>query len=195
MTRKMIATVLMMTVLAGGTAMGAPGREGLDGPGSDPREYRPAPGNMPVPPSPEALLCRMTCQLSLSAEQQTRVRAILVKEHENRALLIKKCAEARKQLRAAEEKQPFDETAFKNIATGKALAEAELDLSRARTRSRINALLTPEQRAKLEKLSPFRGGHGPVPHCADGPGPCHMPPQPCGEPWGQGPGAGNEGER
>jgi hypothetical protein len=192
MKRKMIATILMMTVIAGGTAMGAPSRDSLDRPGNDPRGCRPEPGDMPAPPPPEALLCRMICQLSLSAEQQTRVRAILVKEHENQVSLMKKLAESRKQLRAAEEKQSYDEAAFRNIAMGKALAEVELDVSRARTRSRINALLTPEQQAKAERLP---GGHGPAPRFADGQGPCHMPPPPCNESWGQRPDTGSEGKQ
>jgi hypothetical protein len=190
----MIATVLMMTVIAGGTAMGAPSRDNLDRSANDPRGCRPEPGDMPAPPPPEALLCRMTCQLSLSAEQQTKIRTILVKEGENAASLMKKLAESRKQLRAAEEKLSFDEAAFRNIATGKALAEVELDVSLARTRSRITALLTPEQRAKAEKLAPFPGGHGPAHHFVDGP-PCHMPPPPCGAPREQCPDTGSEGQQ
>lgn len=193
MTRKMIVTVLMMTVIAGGTAIGAPSRDSLDRSGSDPKGCRPEPGEMLPPPAPEALLCRMTCQLSLSAEQQAKIRAILVKENENVATLMKKLGESRKQLRAAEEKQVFDEAAFRSIATGKAQAEVELDVSRARVHSSINALLTPEQRAKAEKLPPFPDGHGPAPRFSDGHGPCHMPPPPCGGPWDQRSDTGNEG--
>lgn len=196
MKRKMLATVLMMTVIAGGTALGAPDRDSIDRPGSDPRIRCPEPGDMPPPPAPEAMLCRMTCQLSLSAEQQTKIRAILVKENESIGPLMKRLAEFRKQLRLAEESSTFDEAAFRSIATRNAQAEVELDVSRARMHSRINALLTPEQRAKGERRSPpFRGGHGPAPHFADGQGPCHMPPPPCGEERGQRPDAGSEGKQ
>ncbi len=189
MKRKLLTSVLLLAVMA---AAGVAGAAGSDGHG--PRGgCCPKPEEVMAPP-PEALLCRMTCRLSLSAEQQTKIRALMVKEKESSSKLLSNLAESRKQLRVVEDSEAFDETAFRNIASKVAQSGVELTVSRARVRSRINALLTPEQRAEAEKFPPpFRGDHGPAPCCADERGPCHMPPPPCGGEWPRHPDAADEG--
>lgn len=191
MTRKLLTSVLLMAVIAAGGAAGAAGGDGHGPCGG----WCPKPGEV-VPPPLEALLGRMACRLSLSAEQQTKIRALLVKEKESSSKLLSNLAESRKQLRVVEESATFDETAFRTIASKVAQSEVELTVSRARVRSRITALLTPEQRAEAEKiLPPLRGGHGPAPCCAEECGPCHMPPPPCGGAWPRHPDAADEGGR
>jgi Spy/CpxP family protein refolding chaperone len=191
MKQKLLTSVLLMAVMAAAGVAGAAGGDGHGPRGA----CCPKPEDMMAPP-PEALLCRMTCRLSLSAEQQTKIRALLVKEKENSSKLLSNLAESLNQLRVVEESATFDETAFRTIASKVAQSEVELTVSRARVRSRINALLTAEQRAEAGKFPPpFRGGHGPVPCCGDECGPCHMPSPPCGGEWPRHPDAADEGGR
>lgn len=191
MKRKLLTSVLLMAVIAAGGVAGAAGGDGHGPCGG----WCPKPGEV-MPPPLEALLGRMACRLSLSAEQQTKIRALLVKEKQNSSKLLSNLAESRKQLRVVEESATFDETAFRTIASKVAQSEVELTVSRARVRSRINALLTPEQRAEAEKFPPpLRGGHGPAPCCAEEWGPCPMPPPPCGGAWPRHPDAADEGGR
>ena len=86
----------------------------------------------------------------------------------------------------------FDEAAIRSFAAKQAQAEVDLTVSKARLRSQVNALLTPEQRVLAEKFPPpFLYGHGPQPMrsedwgprptCGNEEGPGHMPPMPC---WG-----------
>jgi periplasmic protein CpxP/Spy len=110
---------------------------------------------------------RMAQDLGLSETQQKQVKEILKNEHENNAALLGKMGEYRQQLHAAAQAATFDEAAVRAIAAKQAQAEIELTVSRAREQSRIDAVLTAEQRRLRQKL-----------RLPMGPGPGHPPPFP-----------------
>ncbi|RII27178.1 MAG: hypothetical protein CXR31_07965 [Geobacter sp.] len=115
--------------------------------------------------SPEKRLAHMAKKLGLSDAQQGQIKAIFAAEREKSKPLMEKMRDYRQQMRDAAKATPFDEAAVRSVATNRAQTEIELAVSRARVRNQINALLTPEQQAKLEKLRPPRKqGRGIPPH-------------------------------
>jgi len=111
--------------------------------------------------APERHFGRMADVLGLSEAQQEQVKAILQAEREKSAPLRQAMGESQKQLRQAMRAATVDEAAIRSILGNQAQLRAELIISRARTRSQIHALLTPEQRALAEKLQPLlEGGPG-----------------------------------
>jgi protein CpxP len=104
---------------------------------------------------------RMAEALGLSDAQKEQVTALLQAEQSNNAPLREQLAASRQQLKLATQAATFDEAAVKTIATNQAQIISQLIVSHARTRSQINALLTPDQRALAEKLRTARKGfHG-----------------------------------
>lgn len=99
---------------------------------------------------------RMADILGLSAEQNEQVRSIRESEREAAAPLRQQLAENRAKLHAAADAQPFDEAAVRALAAEQAATRTELIVARARMQSRINAVLTFEQRQLAEKLRPRR---------------------------------------
>ncbi|KAB0664108.1 Spy/CpxP family protein refolding chaperone [Oryzomonas japonica] len=184
---------IMVCVLLAATTLGANGGwAGATGEGGhrgmDERGWG-VPGMVPPPPS-EEMVARMAQRLKLTSDQQAKVKAVFAAEREKTAPLMQKMAEYHKQLRDTSRAATFDEAAIRAIATKEAQAEVELLVSFERTRSRVNALLTPEQRALAEKCPPPppHRGHGPEERCGCGHGPGHMPP-PCDD------GPGKDGDR
>ncbi|WP_168205876.1 Spy/CpxP family protein refolding chaperone [Geobacter sp. FeAm09] len=185
---------IMVGVLLAATAIGAngvwAGAAGEGGPrGMDERGMG-GPGMMPPPPS-EEMVAHMAQRLKLTAEQQTKIKALFAAEREKNAPLQQKMAEYHKQLRDAAHAATFDEAAVRAVATKKAQTEVELVVAFERTRSQVNALLTPEQRALADKCPPPppQRGQGPEGRCHCGHGPGHMPPPPCDD------GPGKDGDR
>lgn len=114
---------------------------------------------------PEGKFARMADVLGLSEPQREQVRAILQAEREKTAPLRQAMGESQRQLRQAMHAATIDEAAIRTAVANQAQLRAELIISRARTRSQIHALLTPEQRALAEKLQPLlEGGRGRHPH-------------------------------
>lgn len=105
----------------------------------------------------ERLLQRMTRVLDLSAAQQEKIRAMIDAEQEQAVARRAQQREYREQLRQAEQKVPFDEGAIRAIAAKKAALKTEQIVSRAKVRSQIDAILTPEQRQLAERLRPEPG--------------------------------------
>ena len=107
-------------------------------------------------------LARMARKLDLTEAQQEQVRAIQDSEREKTAPFRQQLAETRKKIREAIEAEPFDEETVRSLAKRRSEMRVELEVSRARTRSRIHALLTPEQRELAGKFGPWgqrRHGH------------------------------------
>ncbi|MGD0584434.1 MAG: Spy/CpxP family protein refolding chaperone [Oryzomonas sp.] len=174
-------------VWAGGADDGGQRTMGEDGWGPS--------GMMMPPPPPEEIIEHMAGQLNLTSDQQTKIKAVFAADREKIPLLVQKVGEYRKQLRDATHAAAFDEAAIRTIATKLAQAEIELIVAGERVRSKVSALLTPEQRVAAEKLPPlFHHGQGPGerPGCGQWPG-CMPPPPPCNC-W-RGPGAGGDGDR
>jgi protein CpxP len=114
----------------------------------------------------ERFLARMTEALNLSTEQQEKIKVIM-EEHRNKvAPLRQSLAESRDKLHEAAKADSFDEAAVRSLATSQAATKTELMVERARMKSQIHALLTPEQRKlaeeKMERGMGHRGGrhHG-----------------------------------
>ena len=99
--------------------------------------------------------------LGLTETQQKKIDGIVQAEWDKIAPLRQKLEDSLKQLRQAEQTAKFDETAVRAIATNQAQIITEMSVSHARTRSQIHALLTPEQRARADKLRPPMGDGGP----------------------------------
>jgi protein CpxP len=114
----------------------------------------------------ERFLARMTKSLDLNAEQQEKIKAIMDEHRTKVAPLRQSLDENRDKLRQAVKADSFDEAAVRSLAASQASAKTELMVERARMKSQIHALLTPEQRKlaeeKLDRGMGHRGGrhHG-----------------------------------
>lgn len=174
MNRQIITAVLLAALSVGlpGARAGAADEAGPD------RFAPPDCGAMGMMPPPGELLSHLTRQLGLNEDQQTKVMAILASDREKSGPLQQKLKEQLKQLRSAIESEPYDEATVRAVATRKVQIEVELIVSQARVKSRINALLTPEQKAQAEKQPPAPGrGRGPHPP-GGGERSSHRPPPP-----------------
>lgn len=190
MKRRIIICILLAAVAVGGNAIRALAAA------DEQREmggWGPGPADM-MPPPPDGMIDHMSRQLKLTNDQLAKIKTLLAADREKAMPLVKKMAECRKQLHEAGQAEKFNEAEVRAIAAKQAQAEAELIVSRERVRSRINALLTPEQRSLAERLPPPPPRHrGQEPGgrygCEQMSG--HMPPPP---PWDGGgrPGPGGE---
>ncbi len=121
-------------------------------------------------PSPEHILAFMTDALDLTDAQQTQAKQILEKEKPTLTPLIQQLADGHKQMRTLEESTTFDEAAVRALATQHAQAITELIVAKARIKSELFAILTPEQKAKAttimnrheqRMMEHMHGGEGP----------------------------------
>lgn len=151
MKRKMVIGPLLVVAMAGGvyseTALAHEERTGRPDSSGDcgERGHGGHGGNF---------LARMAEELGLSAEQKTRIGKILDDERVVGKPLLKKLREAREGVREAGEAAAFDEAAIRAAVAKENALRTELMVSHARTRSRINAILTAEQREAAEELLP-----------------------------------------
>lgn len=107
-------------------------------------------------------IARMSRALNLTESQQKEVRDILQSQREKNAPLRQQLVETRKKIQEAIETEPFDETTVRALMEEQSKTRVELSVSRARTKSRIYALLTPEQRESARTLGSWgkrRHGH------------------------------------
>lgn len=111
-------------------------------------------------------LTRMAKELGLSPEQKEQARKIFAAERETVGPLLKKMDEAKGRVHEAADGAKFDEPAVRAAVAGENELRTELAVARARTRSSINAILTPEQREAAKRLAPPprpRPGRGALP--------------------------------
>lgn len=100
--------------------------------------------------------------LDLTDEQRTQIQEIVAAEREAVKPLVGQLRGKRKELLAATRGAAFDEAAVRSLAAGQAGIFTELIVAKARMKSRIFAVLTPQQQAKAEKIRPLwegRRGH------------------------------------
>lgn len=90
--------------------------------------------------------------LGLSDAQKAKITAIFDDQRQVSVPLRQKLADSRKQLHQAMAADPFNEAAVRAAAANGEAVRTELTLSRARTMSRIMAVLTPEQQKLAKKL-------------------------------------------
>jgi Spy/CpxP family protein refolding chaperone len=98
--------------------------------------------------------------LDLTAEQQTQVKALFEGMHAAEEARHTKRDDLRKQLEAATANGQFDETKVRTIANEQAQLMADSMVEHERMKSKIYAILTPEQRTKAEEMHKRGGPHG-----------------------------------
>ena len=88
---------------------------------------------------------RLTEKLDLSQAQQQEVQKLVEANREQAQGLHTQMVELRRQMRQAMQPKTFDEKTLRKLAADKAKIQTELMVGKARTHSKIYALLTPEQ--------------------------------------------------
>lgn len=143
--QQMITTILAAVIIGSGTTAAL-------------AEHGPMPGFGGPPPGmereAEPFGERMANILKLTEVQQSQIKAIIDAEQEQGEALFDKMHESREQLRQSAESTTFDEAAVRAIAVAQSQIEVELTVSHTRTRNKVNALLTPDQRELLSNLRP-----------------------------------------
>lgn len=146
------ATLLLLAPMS---ALAGPQRAPCDGPPLKTAEMG-EPGDQPPGGRQFEHLADL---LDLSEAQQAQVKVLRDAEREAVKPLLQQLQENREAIHQLTQAATFDEAAVRRLATKQAAINAELLVSRARTRSQINALLTPEQRTLADKLGPRMGKH------------------------------------
>lgn len=140
-----LAAVLLILPVAAHADPGAP--PDFAGP-CQTRPPRPPemPGLMPPPGMPPHLLDR----LALDEAQQDELFALLHAQAPRQRAAMKSATAAREELRKLSTSARYDATQARKLADAHGQAIAELMLLQAETDARLRALLTPEQRARLD---------------------------------------------
>ena len=152
----MLLFALLAATATAVPALAAPGRCADCDPPCE-RVGRPD-GEMDIDDAPgDRLLQRMTRVLDLSSAQQEKIRALVDAHRQQCDPLREQLRTSHEALRAAEKKTPFDEAAVRALAAKQSQLQTELVVSRAKLRSQIDAVLTPEQRQLAVRLRPEPG--------------------------------------
>lgn len=101
----------------------------------------------------------MSRELNLTDAQKQQVKAIMDSTVSTAEGIHTRLDDIRKQLDAATANGQFDETQVRTLASQKAQLEADMLVEHLRAKSKVFAILTPEQRTKAEELHK-RGGRG-----------------------------------
>ncbi|MEM5786786.1 MAG: Spy/CpxP family protein refolding chaperone [Syntrophobacteraceae bacterium] len=107
--------------------------------------------------------CRMLMdELNLSDEQESQIHSILSEERPNVKPLIQQLKQGREQFDALAQDGTFDEARVRAVAVQQAAIITELMVMKERTKAKVLAVLTAEQRAEARELlhSMFRPGPG-----------------------------------
>jgi Spy/CpxP family protein refolding chaperone len=94
--------------------------------------------------------------LGLTEEQQEQIEAIRTAEIAAHRDLREKMLEYREQMQELTNEGTFDESAIRVIAEEKAKIQVDMAISRAEMRSRIHAIMTPEQQELAKNFSSER---------------------------------------
>ncbi len=103
---------------------------------------------------------RLTEKLDLSEAQQQEVQKLVKANREQAQGLHTQMMELRRQMRQAMQPKTFEEKTLRKLAADKAKIQTELMVGKARTHSKIYALLTAEQQELADfacKLSRLQG--------------------------------------
>jgi periplasmic protein CpxP/Spy len=95
---------------------------------------------------------RIAQALELSDTQREEIAAIRSEQRQKTAPMRQQMMQNKDELRTLTGADSFDEAAVRSLATAQAELKTEMIVARAETRSRIHALLTPEQREKADEL-------------------------------------------
>lgn len=94
--------------------------------------------------------------LDLTDAQQTQMKGILAKEKPTIQPLIQQLTQGHQQLEQLEQAGTFDEAKVRAIANQQSQTMTELMVQKARIKSELMALLTPDQKDKMAKLEARR---------------------------------------
>ena len=94
--------------------------------------------------------------LDLTDAQQAQMKDILAKEKPAIRPLMQQLAQGRQQMRQLEQAGTFDEAKVRSAATQQAQTMTELMVQKARIKSELVALLTPDQKDKMAKFEARR---------------------------------------
>lgn len=103
-------------------------------------------------PDGSRLLKRMTRSLDLTADQQRQIKEIFASEQKELATLVERLEEQREAIHKLEQERPLPIEALRKVAREHAEARVDLALAKAKTRDRIDEVLTEEQRAKAKSM-------------------------------------------
>jgi protein CpxP len=90
-----------------------------------------------------------TRYLDLTDEQKTQMKDIMTKEKPTIQPLMQQVAQNRQQMRQLESAGTFDETKVRSLATQHSQTMAELMVQKARIKSELMQVLTPDQKTKM----------------------------------------------
>lgn len=140
----MISAAMATAVICGGTSAVLAERGPMPGFGGPPGMER----------GGEHFEARMAKILKLTDTQQTQIKALLDAEKEQLKPLFARMHESRGKLKQAADATVFDEAAVRALAVAQSQIEVELIVSHAKTRNKVNAFLTNDQRELLANLMP-----------------------------------------
>lgn len=103
-------------------------------------------------PSIERIVDRVGRRLDLTADQKTQVNSILTAERANVEPLFAQFATNWRQMRETTKGGQFDEAQVRAVADSQARTVAEMIVVKERVKSKVYAVLTPEQRAKADAI-------------------------------------------
>jgi periplasmic protein CpxP/Spy len=96
-----------------------------------------------------SMLGRMGDYLDLTDAQRTQMKSILSKEKSTIRPLMQQLAQGNQQMRQIEEASTFDEGKVRTLATQQSQTMTELMVQKARIKSELVQVLTPDQKTKL----------------------------------------------
>src|SRR5262249_59565 len=94
--------------------------------------------------------------LDLTDAQKTQMKDIMAKEKPTIKPLLQQLADSHKQLRQLETAGTFDEAKVRAVAAQQAQTMTELTVQKARIKSEMMQVLTPDQKDKMPKCGPRR---------------------------------------
>ena len=97
-------------------------------------------------------LQHMAKQLNLTADQQTKIKAVFAAHKADLATQMTQLHQARTQLSSAIHADTFDESAIRTASQGVAAAEAELAVIHGKIANEARQILTPDQQVKAKEL-------------------------------------------
>jgi len=148
MKAKTVTSGLIATaVLISGLALAGPGRDGANCGHNKRGEY-----SMFKEGRQDRMLERMTEKLDLTDDQQLSVRAIMDEFQPRKQALRDTMKENRQALREAQHSDSPDLNTIRNLAEQKGQYVTEKTLLRAEVKTRMDAVLTAEQRTKMQEM-------------------------------------------
>ena len=98
------------------------------------------------------IMAHIADELKLTDAQKTEIHAVFAAERQNVMPLLHKLHENKQQYDAANASGGFDEAKARAFASRQAETIAELIVAKERVRSKVYAVLTPEQREKAQAM-------------------------------------------